>query len=139
MQDIVSTASDLRVLQKQAPCGDDAQESTSRELHAAGLVTEAALYCTGARRGRAEKAAPKEVVEEAAEASAAPMEGVETAAEALEKPRAKGKASAKPKAEPKAAAKRTAEPKAIKAATKVHNMACEVHVKPFKCVSKSQR
>ena len=59
------------------------------------------------------------------------MEGVETAAEALEKPRAKGKTTARPKAEPKAAAKRTAEPKARKTATKVYNMACEVHVKPF--------
>ena len=82
---------------------------------ARGLVIKKALCCTGARRGRAAKAAPKEVVEEAAEASAAPMEGAETAAEALEKPRAKGKASAKPKA----AAKPKAEPKARKAATKV--------------------
>ena len=111
-----------------------------RSLHAArGLVIETALCCTGARRGRAAKAAPKEVVQEAAEASAAPMEGVETAAEALEKPRAKGKASAKPKAEPKAAAKRKAEPKARKTATKVHNMACEVHVNPFSCGLQSER
>ena len=71
------------------------------------------------------------MVQEAAEASAAPMEGVETAAEALEKPRAKGKASAKPKAEPKAAAKRKVEPKSRKAATKVYNMTCEVHATSF--------